>query len=98
MFQELLMSESTPRKLHPLILAAAVSITIFSLLASAAITGLIPTGREIDATARTAPPLSSNSVKDQSEPGNARQINLLISPQFAVDDPVRVVNGLTSRI
>ena len=92
------MLETNPRKLHPLILAAAVSITIFSLLASASITGLIPVGREIHAIPKNVPPLTSNSIKDHSELGNARQIHLLIPPQFAVDDPVRVVNGVTSRI
>ena len=35
--------ESAPRRLHPLAAAAAVSVTVFSLLGVGAITGIIPT-------------------------------------------------------
>ena len=38
------------RKTHPMVLVAAVALTIFSLLGSAAITGLLPTVHSEDAT------------------------------------------------
>ncbi|HWU34497.1 MAG TPA: hypothetical protein VN023_04655 [Methylovorus sp.] len=40
------MKNPNPRKTHPLVLVAAVALTIFSLLGSAAITGLIPVHSE----------------------------------------------------
>lgn len=74
-----MMSMNTLHKTHPMVLVAAVALTIFSLLGSAAITGLIPNahseklglvpGLTTNATGAAMPnsPSKSNSNADKSK-------------------------------
>jgi len=43
------------RKTHPMVLIAAIALTIFSLVGSAAITGLIPSAPHAEVQHRTMP-------------------------------------------
>jgi hypothetical protein len=43
------------RKTHPMVLIAAIALTIFSLVGSAAITGLIPSAPPAELQSRTTP-------------------------------------------
>ncbi len=57
------MTTHTLRKTHPMVLTAAVAVTIFSILGSAAITGLIPSAHSGRAeTGQTAPAATTQFV------------------------------------
>lgn len=65
------MPANTLRKTHPMVLIAAIALTIFSVLGSAAITGLIPnahsekTGMEQPSAANGIEPSTAASVNEQ---------------------------------
>lgn len=89
-------SMTTPaqRKLHPLILAATVSLTIFSLLGSVALAGLLRcncTGSSSDHVRSS----TTYSIKSYRAESSGRRITLSTPRAYAVDDPVRVANGRT---
>lgn len=54
------------RKTHPMVLTAAVAVTVFSILGSAAITGLIPSAHS--GRAESMLPMTANESKSGVEP------------------------------
>lgn len=62
------------RKTHPMVLVAAVALTIFSLLGSAAITGLLPTAHSDNAA-----PTESIGQADAAESGHATGVDQFYS-------------------
>ncbi|HJW02786.1 MAG TPA: glycine zipper 2TM domain-containing protein [Azospira sp.] len=65
--------ESAPRRLHPLAAAAAVSVTVFSLLGVGAITGIIPT---------------AHSEKNEVAAADASQTSRTASAKAPVEAPL----------
>lgn len=64
----------TQRKLHPLVAVAAVSLTLFSLLGIAAITGLVPSARSNNADSfQVAMPISDTDAKKLESQDQATQ-------------------------
>lgn len=89
------MTTPAQRKLHPLILAATVSLTIFSLLGSVALAGLLRcncTGSSSSDHVRSS---TTYSIKSYRAESSGRRISLSTPRAYAVDDPVRVANGRT---
>lgn len=52
------------RKTHPMVLVAAVALTMFSLLGSAAITGLLPSAAQQTAQARDNTAVGNTAIND----------------------------------
>lgn len=73
--------DSPMRKTHPMVLIAAVALTIFSLLGSAAITGLIPTG---NAENESSP--GKVTEAPEASPGHATGIDRFYTKARPADD------------
>ena len=57
------------RKTHPMVLIAATALTLFSLLGSAAITGLLPSAPDLNAKADETMAADGNAIKrDNTNP------------------------------
>src|SRR5205823_13792890 len=76
--------ETNTKKLHPLLLLAAVSLTVFSAVGIAALTGLIPHSK--GSVSADAPPLTVQApVVAQAEPAPAPSV----APAPAAPKPVK---------
>ena len=78
-----------PRKTHPMVLVAATGLTIFSILGSAAITGLIPHTRSEQAADVTANRSIIMTLPDPTTPS-------LVQPEsklYQTQDGVKSHNG-----
>lgn len=76
------------RKTHPMVLIAAIALTIFSLVGSAAITGLIPSAPSAQLQSRTIPTTQSGNA---SMHGQLRKENANGSYQRTQRIPPRTV-------
>lgn len=78
------------RKTHPMVLTAAVAVTIFSILGSAAITGLIPSAHSHQEAATTATETNGDASSKQDQQG--------LSTKSAAPDHGMVKNASASPV
>lgn len=58
------------RKTHPMVLIAAIALTVFSLVGSAAITGLIPSAPQTEVRYKTVPVSNERGAAASSQQYN----------------------------
>ncbi len=87
------MQTNNLRKTHPMVLIAAVAITIFSLLGSAVITGLIPTAHSERQSAATEQSMDQSMISN-----DAASATIQVAPSSRNDSGSSYITGYRSKV